>query len=159
MKLKVGMSLVKLATAYKDVITICLSLLAFLISCTSLYLSIRNTLLDRVKLEISARLIREPMWNTLVRIDVTVLNIGRRNAVLEGLLMHYEKGSYHQTYEKNGITLKEKERTIFSVERNDLIMNLDEGEIDCLCDLTILDIENKEFKIPNSRVLVERFSK
>lgn len=151
------MNLVKLATSYKDVITVCLSLLAFLISCTSLYLSIRNTLLDRVKLIISAKLVSEPMWNTLVRIDVTVLNVGRRSAVLEGLLMHYEHGLTRHDHEAKGITLKEKERVTFSVERNDLIINLEEGEVAQLCDLSILDIEHKKFKVPNSRNLVEKF--
>lgn len=37
-------------------------------------------------------------------------------------------------------------------------MNLEEGEIAQLCDLSILDIEHKKFKVPSSRKLVERFS-
>lgn len=151
------MNIVEFCKEYKDVITIGFSTLAFIISSISLSLSMRNTFLDRVQLKISARLVEEPMWNSLVRIDVTVLNVGRRNAVLEGLLMRYEKGNTKHDYKKNGLVLKEKERIILSVERNDLILNLDEGEIDELFDVSILDIESKEFKIPNSKQLVDRF--
>jgi len=151
--------MVEFSKQYKDLITISLLVLAFFISCASLYVSLRNALLDRVKLKISANLVREPMWNKLERIDVVILNIGRRNAVLEGLLLHYGMGNSRHDYDDKGITLKEKDRVKLSVLYHDLVWVSSEGEASDLTDITVLDIEGKEFKIPNSRNLVERFLK
>lgn len=141
-------------TEYKDIMTVSLAGLSFLIACTSLFFSWRTAWYDRARLKISARVVREPERNKVYKIEVTVLNTGRRDAVLEGVLCHYEHGVNRHSYEMEGIVLKEKKRIIFAIGRQDVIISGDEGEVFQLEDITVLDIEGKEFAIPHSQQLV-----
>ncbi|ENT6811841.1 hypothetical protein ACFF2W_001269 [Enterobacter kobei] len=90
---------------------------------------------------------------------MTVLNVGRRDAVLEGILCHCEGNKTRYSFEKNGFVLKEKQREKFQIEYRDLILTDDDGDIYELENITVLDVEGKEHEIPNSNNLVTRFSK
>lgn len=153
------MSLASLATKYKDVLTISFSVLSFIIACTSLFFSGRTAWHDRSRLKITGRVVYEPVYEKAYKIEVTVLNVGRRDAVLEGILCHYKRGRTRHSYEKEGIVIKEKQREKFQLEYRDLILSDDEGEVYQLENITILDIEGKEHEIPNSYELISRFSK
>ncbi|CTT60820.1 hypothetical protein AB687_000455 [Escherichia coli] len=153
------MSLVSLATKYKDVLTVGFSMVSFIIACTSLFFSGRTAWHDRARLKIKGRVVYDAVYNKAYKIEVTVLNIGRRDAVLEGILCHYESGKTRHSYEKEGIAIKEKQRKVFIVENFDLIISDDEGEVYQLEDITILDIEGKEHEIPNSYNIVSKFIK
>ncbi|MEN3752515.1 hypothetical protein ABC733_06720 [Mangrovibacter sp. SLW1] len=153
------MNLVSLVTKYKDILTIGFSVLSFVIACTSLFFSGRTAWYDRSRLIIKGRVVYESERNKAYKIEVIVLNIGRRDAVLEGILCHYESDRRGYSYIKEGIVIKEKQREIFNITEHDLIMTEDEGEVYELENITILDIEGKEHKIPNSYGLVAKFAK
>lgn len=153
------MSIITLAAKYKDVLTIGFSVLSFIIACTSLFFSGRTAWHDRSRLRITARVVYGPVYEKAYKIEVTVLNVGRRDAVLEGILCHYESGRTQHSYEKEGIVIKEKQREKFQLEYRDLIVSDDDGEVYQLENITILDIEGKEHNIPNSYELISRFSK
>ncbi|EJD6489952.1 TPA: hypothetical protein U2L64_000154 [Citrobacter koseri] len=153
------MSIITLAAKYKDVLTISFSVLSFIIACTSLFFSGRTAWHDRSRLKITGRVVYEPVYEKAYKIEVTVLNVGRRDAVLEGVLCHYESGRIRHSYEKEGIVIKEKQREKFQLEYRDLILSDDDGEVYQLENITILDVEGKEHEIPNSYELVSRFSK
>lgn len=153
------MSLVSLATKYKDLLTVGFSVLSFIIACTSLFFSGRTAWHDRARLKITGRVVYEPIYDKAYKIEVTVLNVGRRDAVLEGILCHYEGGNTRHSYEKEGIVIKEKQRKKFELEYFDLILTEDDGEVYKLENITILDIEGKEHEIPNSYSIVSRFTK
>lgn len=152
------MIIITLAAKYKDVLTISFSVLSFIIACTSLFFSGRTAWHDRSRLRITGRVVYEPVYKKPYKIEVTVLNVGRRDAVLEGILCHYESGRTRYSYEKEGIILKEKQRQKFQLEYRDLILSDDEGEVYQLENITILDVEGREHKIPNSYELISRFS-
>lgn len=151
------MSIITLAAKYKDVLTIGFSVLSFIIACTSLFFSGRTAWHDRSILKITGRVVYEPVYEKAYKIEVEVLNVGRRDAVLEGVLRHYEEGHTSYEVEENGITLREKNRVKFKISLDDFILSGEEGEVYALEDLTILDIENKEYEIPNSQELIKRF--
>lgn len=151
------MSIITLAAKYKDVLTIGFSVLSFIIACTSLFFSGRTAWHDRSILKITGRVVYEPVYEKAYKIEVEVLNVGRRDAVLEGVLRHYEEGHTSYEVEENGITLREKNRVKFKISLHDFILSGEEGEVYALEDLTILDIENKEYEIPNSQELIKRF--
>ncbi|MDX6042815.1 hypothetical protein [Scandinavium lactucae] len=152
------MNIQEVALKYKDVMTFVIAPLAFLISMVSLGVSLRTAFLDRVNLKINARVIREPFYNQIDRIEITVLNIGRRSAVLEGVLCHYDNGETRYDYEKNGIEIREKERRVFQVDRSQYIISVGEGDVAELIDITVLDIERKQTKIKHSKELVKKLS-
>ncbi|WP_254629672.1 hypothetical protein [Enterobacter chuandaensis] len=79
------MSLVSLATKYKDVLTIGFSVLSFMIACTSLFFSGRTAWHDRARLKITGRVVYEPVYEKAYKIEVIVLNVGRRDAVVGGM--------------------------------------------------------------------------
>lgn len=153
------MSLVSLATKYKDLLTISFSVLSFLIACTSLYFSGRTAWHDRARLKIIGRVMYDPFYKKPYGIRVTVLNVGRRDAVLEGVLCHYEGGKTRHDFVKEGVILKEKQRITFEVDAFDIIMNGEEGRVFQLEDISILDIEGKQHPIPGSVDLVSKFIK
>ena len=153
------MSIITLAAKYKDILTIGFSVLSFIIACTSLFFSGRTAWYDRSRLRITGRVVYEPVYEKAYKIEVTVLNVGRRDAVLEGILCHYESGRTQHSYEKEGIVIKEKQRENFQLEYRDLIVSDDGGEVYQLENITILDVEGKEHKIPNSYELISKFSK
>ncbi|HCT5366359.1 TPA: hypothetical protein OT044_000466 [Citrobacter koseri] len=152
------MSIITLAAKYKDVLTISFSVLSFIIACTSLFFSGRTAWHDRSRLKITGRVVYEPVYEKAYKIEVEVLNVGRRDAVLEGLLRHYETGKTSYTYEKEGIIIKEKQRRKFIVEYSDLLITDSEGEVYNLENISILDIEGKEHTIPRSYELISKFN-
>lgn len=152
------MNIKEIALKYKDVMTFVIAPLAFLISMISLGVSLRTAILDRVRLKINARVIYEPHFNKADRIEITVLNIGRRSAVLEGVLCHYDNGETRYDYEKNGVEVRENERKIFRIDRSQYIISVGEGDVAELIDITVLDIEKKQSKIQNSKELVKKLS-
>jgi len=141
---------------YKDFLAISFNALSFIIACTALFFSARTALRDRPKLLITARTVADPFYNQVYKIEVKVTNIGRRIAAIEGVQCHYEQGYTCRDYIKDGIHLKEKERTILDVERHRIIFNGDEGDVYQLEDITVLDTQGKEYKIKNSKKLVEK---
>ncbi|HHQ6624499.1 TPA: hypothetical protein ACSTL5_000952 [Serratia fonticola] len=141
---------------YKDIITIIFSTLSFVIACTALFFSVRTAIRDRERLRISARVVREPFYEKIYKIEVTIINVGRRIAVIEGIQCHYDLGLKCHDYIKDGIVLKEKERVTLEVERRSIIQSGDEGEIHQLENITVLDIVGKEHPIKNSKMLVGR---
>lgn len=151
------MSIITLAAKYKDVLTIGFSVLSFIIACTSLFFSGRTAWHDRSILKITGRVVYEPVYEKAYKIEVEVLNVGRRDAVLEGLLRHYETGKTSYAYEKDGIIIKEKQRRKFIVEYSDLLITDSEGEVYTLENISILDIEGKEHTIPRSYDLISKF--
>jgi hypothetical protein len=153
------MSILTVAAKYKDVLTIGLSVLSFIIACTSLFFSGRTAWHDRARLKITGRVVYDTIYGKAYKIEVTVLNVGRRDAVLEGILCHYEGNKTRYSFEKNGFVLKEKQREKFQIEYRDLILTDDDGDIYELENITVLDVEGKEHEIPNSNNLVTRFSK
>lgn len=144
------------ASKYKDLLTISFSALSFIIACTALFFSARTALRDRSKLLITARTVAEPFYNKVYKIEVKVTNIGRRIAAIEGVQCHYEQGYTCRDYIEEGIHLKEKERVVLDVERRSTILNGDEGDVYQLEDITVLDTQGKEYKIKNSKKLVEK---
>lgn len=146
-------------TKYKDVITVGFSVLSLIIACVSLFFSGRTAWYDRARLKISGRVIYEANKDRAHKIEVVVLNIGRRDAVLEGILLHYENDNNSYSYEKEGVIVKEKQRRKFDVLYQDLIFTGREGDVYSLEDISILDVEGEEHKIPNSRYLVSKFHK
>lgn len=153
------MSIISIVTKYKDVLTLGFSILSFLIACTSLFFSGRTAWHDRARLKINGRVLYEPFYKTACGIRVTVLNVGRRDAVLEGVLCHYEGDKAKHVSVKEGIILKEKQRKTFEIDSFDIIMNGEEGSVHQLEDISILDIEGKQHTIPNSVNLVNKFIK
>ncbi|MDD7993784.1 hypothetical protein [Kosakonia radicincitans] len=153
------MSLVSLAAKYKDLLTVGFSVLSFIIACTSLFFSGRTAWHDRARLKITGRVVYEPVYDKAYKIEVTVLNVGRRDAVLEGILCHYERGRTRYSYENEGIVLKEKQRKKFQLDYYDLIITDDDGDVYQLENITILDVEGREHEIPNSYNIVSRFSR
>lgn len=153
------MSLVSLATKYKDVLTIGFSVLSFMIACTSLFFSGRTAWHDRARLKITGRVVYEPVYEKAYKIEVIVLNVGRRDAVVEGILCHYENGKTSYQYEKDGVMIKEKQRKKFELDYFDIIYTDHEGEVHQLENITLLDIERKEHEIPNSHEIVSSFIK
>jgi len=153
------MSIVNLAAKYKDVLTLGFSILSFLIACTSLFCSGRTAWHDRSRLKITGRVVYEPVYEKAYKIQITVLNVGRRDAVLEGVLCHYEGDKAKHVSVKEGIILKEKQRTTFEIDSFDIIMNGEEGSVYQLEDISILDVEGKKHPIPNSVNLVTKFIK
>jgi len=151
------MEVVEFANTYKEVNTQILSVLSLLISLIALCVSCRSAWYDRAILKINSRLVYHGDSERALYIEIVVTNIGRRDAVLEGVLRHYEEGHTSYTVEEGGITVKEKNRVKFIVDFQEIIMSGDEGEVYALEDLTILDIENKEHEIPNSQELIKRF--
>ncbi|WP_006320261.1 hypothetical protein [Serratia inhibens] len=144
------------ANKYKDLLTISFSALSFIIACTALFFSARTAMRDREKLLITARTVREPFHNKVYKIEVTIINVGRRIAAIEGVQCHYDKGYTCHDYIKEGIHLKEKEKKIIDIEQRCTIRSDDEGEIYQLEDITVLDTQGKEYKIKNSKKLVEK---
>lgn len=154
------MSVTKLITEYKDTITVVFVFMSFLIACTSLYFSVKNNIKDKEKLIIKAWNVSSSSSNDRVfKIEVTVTNVGRRIAVIEGLLFHYENGFQYYEPNKDGVILKEKERITLSVEQRNMIYDVGEGEVYQLEDVSVLDIEGREFKIKNSKALVAKLLK
>ena len=153
------MSIIKLAAKYKDVLTIGFSVLSFIIACVSLFFSGRTAWHDRARLKIIGRVMYEPFYKKACGIRVTVLNVGRRDAVLEGVLCHYDGGKTRHDSVKEGVILKEKQRKTFELDSYDIIMNGEEGSVYQLEDISILDIEGKEHQIPDSINLVNKFIK
>ncbi|GKX45250.1 hypothetical protein [Pectobacterium carotovorum] len=143
-----------LLAEYKDSITIIISAISLTIAITSMTISVRTAWKDRAILKINARLIKEPMYGKIQAIEVTVINIGRRITVLEGILCYYKNGKIRRPYTEDCVTLKEKDRKDFLIEYRNFIYD-DEGEIYHLVDLTVLDIEGKEYQIPNSKDIVK----
>ncbi|WP_193133286.1 hypothetical protein [Enterobacter hormaechei] len=153
------MSILTVAAKYKDVLTICFSVLSFIIACTSLFFSGRTAWHVRSRLKITGRVVYEPVYEKAYKIEVTVLNVGRRDAVLEGILCHYEGNNTRHIFEKNGFILKEKQREMFQIEFRDLVITDDDGNAYELENITVLDVEGKEHDIPNSRNLISMFSR
>lgn len=147
------------ATEYKDSLTISFSALSLIVACIALFFSVRTNIRDKAKLRITARTVTEPIYNKVYKIEVTIMNIGRRIAALEGVQCHYDQGYICRDYIKEGIHLKEKERVKLYVDQQDIIRNGDEGEVYQLEDITVLDTQGKEYKIKNSKKLVERLIK
>lgn len=96
------------ASKYKDLLAISFSALSLLIACIALFFSARTVLRDREKLLITAQTIREPLYNKIHKIKVTVINVGRRIAAIEGIQYNYDKGYICHDYTKDGFSLKEK---------------------------------------------------
>ncbi|AFE59046.1 hypothetical protein Q7S_14155 [Rahnella aquatilis HX2] len=153
------MNITKFVTEYKDVITVTFSTLSLLIACTSLYFSVRNNIKDKARLMIVAKSCLHPVYDGVYKIEITVTNVGRRIAALEGLICHYEQGYKSHTNRKDGLFLKEKERVTLFIDRGDLVLNGEEGEVYQLEDITVRDNEHREYKINNSKELVARLSK
>lgn len=153
------MSVTKLITEYKDTITVVFVFLSFLIACTSLYFSVKNNIKDKERLIIKAWNVCGSINDKVYKIDVSITNVGRRIAVLEGLICHYDGGYQSHTHNEDGIVLKEKERITLCIEQRDLIYDVGEGEVYQLEDVSVLDIEGREFKIKNSKTLVSRLLK
>lgn len=150
------MSIISLAAKYKDVLTISLSVMSFIIACTSLFFSGRAAWHDRSRLKITAHLVYESFDEDPYKIEVVVINIGRRDAVLEGMQCHYEKGIRSHSSPKEGIIIKEKQRKKFELESSELITIDSEGDVCHLQDITILDVEGKEHRIPNSQEFIAK---
>ncbi|HFR1959265.1 TPA: hypothetical protein ACHU9M_004434, partial [Shigella sonnei] len=148
------MSITTIAATYKDVLTIAFSALSFIIACTSLYFSGRAAWHDRSRLKITADLVYESFDEEPYKIEVIVINVGRRDAVLEGMLCHYEKGIRSHSSPKESIVIKEKQRKKFELVSSDLVTIDNECDICHLEDITILDVEGNEHKIPNSHRLI-----
>ncbi|MEG6163134.1 hypothetical protein [Enterobacter ludwigii] len=150
------MSIQTVAAEYKDVLTISFSALSFIIACTSLYFSCRTAWHDRSRLKITAHVVYESFDEEPYKIEVVVINVGRRDAVLEGMLCHYEKGISSYSSPKEGIVIKEKQRKKFELESSDLFTIDNEGDVCHLEDITILNVEGDEFRIPNSKKLIAK---
>lgn len=144
------------ATEYKDLLTISFSALSFIVACIALFFSIRTNIRDKEKLRITARTVTEPIYNKVYKIEVTVTNIGRRIAVIEGLQYEYGKNHKFHDYSREGIHLKERERVKLYVERQCITRDGDEGEVYQLEDITVLDTQGREHKIKDSKKLLER---
>lgn len=147
------------ASKYKDFLTISFSALSLLIACIALFFSARTVLRDREKLLITAQTIREPLYNKIHKIKVTVINVGRRIAAIEGIQYNYDKGYICHDYTKDGFSLKEKQRVVLYIDRQYTIRNDYDGETYQLEDITVLDTQGREYKIKNSKKLVERLIK
>lgn len=152
------MSIVSFASKYKDVLTISFSVLSFVIACTSLFFSGRTAWHDRSRLKISGHVVYEPLYEKPYKIEIVVLNVGRRDAVLEGMQYHYENGTKRHSYQKEGIIIKEKQRKKFELVYPNLILIDDEGDVYHLEDITILDVEEREHRIPKSRELIAKLN-
>lgn len=150
------MSILTVVAKYKDVLTVGFSALSFIIACTSLYFSGRTAWYDRSRLKITAHLVYESFDDEPYKIEVVVINVGRRDAVLEGMLYHYEKGIMSHSSPKDGVVIKEKQRKKFELESSELIMIDNEGDICHLEDISILDVEGREHKIPNSQKFIAK---
>lgn len=112
---------------YKELITTSFSALSLLAACLALFFSARTAIRGKDKLSITARTIRHPLYNKIYKIEVTVINVGRRIAALEGVCYHYAKGYSCYDYHKDGIILKEKERMMFYVDEGRTIETEYEG--------------------------------
>lgn len=153
------MSIISSIVKYKDVFTFTFSIVSLILASTSLFFSIRNILKDKEKLVIKAWNVSTSVNDKVYKIEVTVTNVGRRIAVIEGLLFHYENGFQYYEPNKDGVILKEKERITLSVEQRNMIYDVGEGEVYQLEDVSVLDIEGREFKINNSKMLVSKLLK
>ncbi|CAI0754804.1 hypothetical protein [Serratia proteamaculans] len=148
--------MIEFVNKYKDFAAISFSALSFIIACIALFFSARTVLRDREKLLITAQTIREPLYNKIHKIKVTVINVGRRIAAIEGIQYNYDKGYICHDYTKDGFSLKEKQRVVLYIDRQYTIRNDDDGETYQLEDITVLDTQGREYKIKNSKKLVER---
>lgn len=148
--------MIEFVNKYKDFAAISISLLSIVVASTALYFTIRSAMRDRSKILITARTVSGALYNKVYKIEVKVTNVGRRIAAIEGVQCHYDQGYTCRDYIKEGIHLKEKERITLDVERQCIIRNGDEGEVYQLEDITVLDTQGKEYKIKNSKKLVER---
>ncbi|MGK2677451.1 hypothetical protein ACSJM2_14145 [Serratia marcescens] len=144
------------ATEYKDLLTISFSALSFIVAGTALFFSARTAIRDKERLLITARSISDSFSEAPYEIEVAIVNIGKRVAVIEGIRRHYENGMKSHMYKERGILLKEKERVVLKISSDMLIENEDEGEVYYLKDFTVLDIQGKEHKVKNSKELVKR---
>ncbi|MFA4102717.1 hypothetical protein OQJ40_11290 [Serratia nevei] len=144
------------ATEYKDLLTISFSALSFIVAGTALFFSARTAIRDKERLLITARSISDSFSEAPYEIEVAIVNIGKRVAVIEGIRRHYENGMKSHMYKESGILLKEKERVVLKISSDMLIENEDEGEVYYLKDFTVLDIQGKEHKVKNSKELVKR---
>ncbi|WP_199639346.1 hypothetical protein JEM67_13390 [Serratia sp. PAMC26656] len=143
------------ASKYKDLLTISFSALSFIIACTALFFSARTALRDREKLLITASTTSNSFTDAPYEIEVKIVNIGKRVAVIEGIRRHYENGMKSHMYKESGILLKEKERVVLKISSDMLIESADEGEVYYLEDFTVLDIQGKEHKVKKSKELVK----
>lgn len=148
--------MIEFASKYKDLLTISFSALSFIIACTALFFSARTAMRDREKLLITARAVSGSFNDAPYEIEVKIVNIGKRVAVIEGVRRHYENGMKSHIYTESGILLKEKERVVLKITSDMVIDSGDEGEVHYLEDITVLDIQGKEHNIKNSRDLVKR---
>ncbi|MBJ2082390.1 hypothetical protein [Serratia ureilytica] len=144
------------ATEYKDLLAISISMLSLIIAGTALFFSARTAIRDKERLLITARSISDSFSEAPYEIEVAIVNIGKRVAVIEGIRRHYENGMKSHMYKERGILLKEKERVVLKISSDMLIENEDEGEVYYLEDFTVLDIQGKEHKVKNSKELVKR---
>ncbi|WP_044177715.1 hypothetical protein [Phytobacter massiliensis] len=142
---------------FKDSTAIIISIISLIVAAKSLNVAKQAVTEDRAILKINSRLVFHSHSDRALYIEIIVTNVGRRDAVLEGVLRHYEEGHTSYEVEENGITLREKNRVKFKISLHDFILSGDEGEVYALEDLTILDEENKEHEIPNSQELIKRF--
>lgn len=153
------MSIISSIEQYKDIIAITISIVSLILASTSLFFSIRNILKDKEKLVINAWNVSTSVNDRVYKIEVTIINVGRRVAVIEGLLFHYENGLQYYEPNKDGLILKEKERITLSIEQRDMFYDIGEGDVYQLEDVSVLDIEGREFKINNSKTLVTKLLK
>ncbi|MBH2982707.1 hypothetical protein I5M90_04870 [Serratia marcescens] len=144
------------ATEYKDLLTISFSALSFIVACIALFFSVRTNIRDKEKLLITARTVSNEFADEPYEIEVTVANVGRRVAVIEGIQRHYERGIKCHNYKERGIPIRELERVVMQVSRDMVIDNGIEGDVHYLEDITVLDIQGQEHKIKNSKELVKR---
>ena len=148
--------MVKFLSEYNNLFTISFSALSFVVACIALFFSARSAIRDRGELLITARVVKDSVCCNIYKIEVTVINVGRRVASIEGVLRHYDNGcKYYE--EIDGGFLREKDRVFVDVEERHLIINDNAGEAYRLKDITVLDIEGVEHKINNSKGLVNRF--
>lgn len=80
------------ATEYKDLLTISFSALSFIVAGTALFFSARTAIRDKERLLITARSISDSFSEAPYEIEVAIVNIGKRVAVIEGIRRHYENG-------------------------------------------------------------------
>lgn len=148
--------MVNFVSEYKDFLTISLSALSFSVACLALFFSARTAMRDKERLLITARTVRDPMYKKIYKIEITVVNIGRRIAAIEGVYYHYKQGYKCYDYNKECIIIKEKDRITLNVDRYYVCRSGDDGEAYILEDITILDTQGVEYKIKNSKKLVKK---
>jgi hypothetical protein len=113
---------------------------------------------DRSRLKITGRVVYEPVYEKAYKIEVTVLNVGRRDAVLKGFYA-IMKGIIPGIFLKKMVLYLKKQREIFQIEFRDLVITDDDGNAYELENITVLDVEGKEHDIPNSKILFQGFQK